>query len=330
MVAIGERRRPDPRGRPGYLGVDTVHQGDTQTRKGLYHINAVDTLTQWQIVGCCETISEAHLLPVLEAILHQFPFRIRGFHSDNGSEFLNKRVAALLNKLLVAEFTKSRAYRTTDNALVEGKNGAVVRKHIGHEPIGAQHAAELQRFLHGLFQPLFEPPSPLRVCHHRAGRQRTPAAPLSARRLPHTLRKSCFSLDQWETHLKEGISAAALEQQNAALQRHRMRPAHAGRQEKAPGRVPLAVVSSSDRHAAPPAGRAAEPGLRSPSGLPAARLGAARGTNEKLRVSNSQEPALHNPAPPTTKERSSTRFHTLFRPSLDQPHFRIILGLENA
>ena len=86
-VAIGERRRPDPRGRPGYLRVDTVHQGDTDTRKGLYHLNAVDAVTQWQVVGCCETISEAHLIPVLEAILHQFPFRIRGFHSDNGSEF---------------------------------------------------------------------------------------------------------------------------------------------------------------------------------------------------------------------------------------------------
>ena len=145
-VSIGERRKPQPRGRPGYLRVDTVHQGDTTSRKGIYHINAVDTVTQWQIVGCCETISEAHLTPVLEAILHQFPFRIRGFHCDNGSEFLNHKVEKLLNKLLLEEFTKSRANRTTDNALVEGKNGAVVRKHIGHEPIGARHAEEVQRF----------------------------------------------------------------------------------------------------------------------------------------------------------------------------------------
>ena len=96
-VSIGERRKPQPRGQPGHLRVDTVHQGDTGSRKGIYHINAVDTVTQWQVVGCCETISEAHLLPVLEAILHQFPFRIRGFHSDNGSEFLNYKVQQLLN-----------------------------------------------------------------------------------------------------------------------------------------------------------------------------------------------------------------------------------------
>ena len=120
-VSIGERRKPQPRGQPGYLRVDAVHQGDTDSRKGIYHINAVDTVTQWQIVGCCETISEAHLMPVLEAILHQFPFRIRGFPCDNGSEFLNHRVKKLLNKMLVSEFTKSRAQRTTDNALWKQK-----------------------------------------------------------------------------------------------------------------------------------------------------------------------------------------------------------------
>ena len=152
-VSIGERRKPDPRGQPGFVRVDTVHQGESPKGKGLYHINAVDTVTQWQVVGCCETISEAHLLPVLEAILHQFPFRIQGFHSDNGSEFLNYKVQKLLNKLLVPAFTKSRANRTTDNALVEGKNGAVVRKHIGHEPIGARHAGEVQRFYTADFNP---------------------------------------------------------------------------------------------------------------------------------------------------------------------------------
>jgi hypothetical protein len=131
-VSIAERRKPDPKGRPGYLRVDTVHQGNQDGKAGLFHINAVDTVTQWEVVGCVETIAESHLLPVLEAILHQFPFRILGFHCDNGSEFINHLVVELLNKLRVQEFTKSRAYRTTDNALVEGNNGAVVRKHIGH------------------------------------------------------------------------------------------------------------------------------------------------------------------------------------------------------
>ena len=78
--------------------------------KGVYHINAVDEVTQWEVVGAVEQISEAYLLPVLKAILAQFPFSIRGFHSDNGSEYINHPVAELLNKLLI-EQTKSRPRR---------------------------------------------------------------------------------------------------------------------------------------------------------------------------------------------------------------------------
>lgn len=144
-VSIAERRRPDAQGQPGYLRVDTVHQGDWDGAKGVYHINAVDTVTQWQVVGCASKISEQFLLPVLEAILHQFPFRILGFHADNGSEYINHTVARLLGKLLV-EFTKSRANRSQDNALVEGKNGAVIRKLIGYGHIASEHAEALQKF----------------------------------------------------------------------------------------------------------------------------------------------------------------------------------------
>lgn len=144
-VSIGERRRPDPQGRPGYLRVDTVHQGDQDGRKGLYHINAVDQVTQWQVVGAVPQISEAFLIPVLQAMLEQFPFRIRGFHSDNGSEFINHTVARLLNKLLI-EQTKSRPRHSNDNGLVEAKNGAVIRKLIGWGHIASQHAAAVDRF----------------------------------------------------------------------------------------------------------------------------------------------------------------------------------------
>jgi transposase InsO family protein len=136
-VAIGERRRPQPDGQPGYLRVDTVHQGDREGVKGVYHINAVDEVTQWQVMGCCAQIGENWLLPVIEQILAQFPFRIRGFHSDNGSEFINYTVAQLLNKLLI-EQTKSRPRRSNDNGLVESKKGAVIRKHMGYGYIGME------------------------------------------------------------------------------------------------------------------------------------------------------------------------------------------------
>lgn len=144
-ISIGERRKPQPQGLPGFLRIDTVHQGDQEGRKGLYHINAVDEVTQWEIVAAAPQISELWLMPVLEALLQQFPFVIRGFHSDNGSEFINHTVARLLGKLLI-EQTKSRAHHSGDNGLVESKNGAIIRKHIGYGYISAQHAEAMDQF----------------------------------------------------------------------------------------------------------------------------------------------------------------------------------------
>jgi transposase InsO family protein len=164
-VNIGERRRPEPDNRPGYLRVDTVHQGDLEGVKGVYHINAVDEVTQWEVVGATAQISEAWLLPVLEAMLEQFPFRIRGFHSDNGSEFLNHTVARLLNKLLI-EQTKSRPRHSNDNGLAESKNGAVIRKHMGYGHIAAPHAAAIETFYKRHFNPYLNFHRPCGVPEH--------------------------------------------------------------------------------------------------------------------------------------------------------------------
>ena len=133
-------------GLPGYLRVDSVHQGDLDNVKGVYHIDVVDEVTQYQFLGSVERISEHYLLPVLASLLETFPFRIRGFDSDNGSEYVNYQVAGLLEKLWVGEFTKSRPRRSNDNALVESKNGTVVRKHLGYGHIAGRHAERLDAF----------------------------------------------------------------------------------------------------------------------------------------------------------------------------------------
>lgn len=209
-VAIGERRRPDPHGWPGYLRVDTVHQGDLEGTKGVYHINAVDEITQWQVVGATPLISEAYLIPVLEAMLEQFPFRIRGFHSDNGSEFINHTVSKLLNKLLI-EQTKSRPRHSNDNGLAETKNGAVVRKHMGYSYIAAPHAAAIEEFYEEHFNPYlnFHRPCgvPERVVNAKGKEKRTYrwyATPWEIlRQLPDLAR-----------HLKEGLTIQMLEQKS--------------------------------------------------------------------------------------------------------------------
>ena len=146
QVALGERRPPRPNGQPGFIRVDTVHQGDLDRIKGLYHINCVDEVTQFQLILSSEKISERYLLPVLEELLHSFPFTLHGFHADNGSEYINQRVAALLNKLLI-ELTKSRPRHANDNALVESKNASVLRKHLGYTHIPQHFAEPLNTFL---------------------------------------------------------------------------------------------------------------------------------------------------------------------------------------
>lgn len=144
-VNIGERRKPAPGGCPGYLRVDSVHQGDLDGIKGVYLINAVDEVTQFQAVFAVEHISEAYLLPVLAAMMDAFPFVIRGFHSDNGSEYINHKVAKLLEKLRI-EQTKSRSRQSNDNALAESKNAATVRKYLGYSHIPQHCASQVNTF----------------------------------------------------------------------------------------------------------------------------------------------------------------------------------------
>ena len=98
------------------------------------------------MVGCVETISERHLLPVREAMMHTFPFHILGFHSDNASEFLNYCVAALRENCGSPNSPSPAPAASTDNALVESKNRAIVRKYIGYGNVPAEHAEAFQRF----------------------------------------------------------------------------------------------------------------------------------------------------------------------------------------
>ena len=99
-----------------------------------------------------EKIAESYLVPVLESMLAGFPFVMRGFHSDNGSEFINKTVAKLLNKLLI-RFTKCRPRHSNDNGLVESKNGSVVRKHLGYAYIPQSCAEALNQYNNDFLNP---------------------------------------------------------------------------------------------------------------------------------------------------------------------------------
>ncbi len=212
-VSIGERRKPDPRGQPGYLRLDTVHQGDGPEAKGVYHINAVDEVTQWQVAGSTPRISEAYLEPVLKAMLRQFPFRIKGFHTDNGSEFINATVARLLDKLLI-EQTKSRPRQSGDNGLVETKNGAVIRKHIGYGYIDAGHADTINSFYREYLNPYLNyhrPCAQADVKIDEKGRKR-----VSYKRYQTPL-ETLLALDKPAQYLRQGLSINALKRIASAI-----------------------------------------------------------------------------------------------------------------
>jgi transposase InsO family protein len=151
-VSIGIRAKPEPRGEPGHLRADTVHQGDYEAEKGVYHVNTVDEVCQWEIPFAVEEISMGCMKNAVGAALEMYPFIIRGFHSDPGGEYINEKVAALLKKLIIVQ-TKSRPGKCTDNALIESKNGAVIRKHMGYSHIPQPFAARINRFYREHFIP---------------------------------------------------------------------------------------------------------------------------------------------------------------------------------
>ena len=221
-IPIGERRAPAPNNQPGYLRVDSVHQGDRDGVKGVYHINTVDCVTQYEGVATCERISEAFLIPVLETLLEGFPFVIKGFHSDNGSEYINgprpprRHVAKLLNKLLIEEQTKSRSRHSNDNAQAESKNASIVRKHLGYSHIPQRFAALVNTFCQDYLNPY--------VNFHRPclfAETIIDAKGRSRKRYPYHLMMTPYeklkSLDSAEQFLKSGITFQQLDAQAHAI-----------------------------------------------------------------------------------------------------------------
>jgi transposase InsO family protein len=211
---IGVRKAPDPNGLPGYIRIDSVHQGDQDGAKGVYYINAVDCITQWEIVACCEKISEAYLLPVIEAMLAQFPFRILGFHADNGSEYINHQVAGLLGKLNV-EFTKSRPRHSNDNGLVETKNGVVIRKAFGYEHIPQRFAAKINEFCQTHLVPYLNFHRPCLFALEKTN-DKGKTVRTYPQKLVMTPLEKLIGLPNVSQHLRKGVSCRALANQAAS------------------------------------------------------------------------------------------------------------------
>ena len=209
------RRAPRPEGRAGFIRIDSVHQGDRDGAKGVYHINAVDCVTQWEVVASCERISEAYLLPVLTELLAAFPFTILGVHADNGSEYVNHRVARLLGKLN-AELTRSRPRHSNDNALVETKNGAVVRKFLGYSHIPQRFAAPVNAFCRDYLNPYLNLHRPCLFAQERVD-AKGKVLKRYPQHLVQTPLEKLASLSPACRNLRPGLTLQALQAQARAL-----------------------------------------------------------------------------------------------------------------
>ena len=169
---------------------------------------------QWQVVVCTEQITHSSMRTVVEMLVEQFPFCIRGIHADNGTEYINTRMLELMEDARI-ELTKSRPRRSTDNALVEGKNGAVVRKMFGYAHIPKSRAGLINEFNQEHFNPLSNLHRPclfatLQDDPAKPGRTRRHYAPEDAR----TPLEKLENLPAKLRHLKPGITFKRLKAQS--------------------------------------------------------------------------------------------------------------------
>ena len=148
---------------PGYLEIDLVaHCGGPLSGSFIHRLVVTDVCTGWTEAVPLLARDQALVLAGLEAIQRQLPFPIRGINSDNDGAFINETLLEWTS-LQGIEFTRSRAYRSNDQAYIEQKKGAVVRRFVGHHrysgPLAGQMLVQLYQKLRlyvNYFQPSFK------------------------------------------------------------------------------------------------------------------------------------------------------------------------------
>jgi transposase InsO family protein len=174
-------------------------------------MNAIDEVTQSEVVCSVERIRERYLIPVLTQMMAAFPFIIKGFHSDNGSEYINKHVCKLLTKLEI-ELTKSRSRHSNDNALAESKNTSIVRKQFGYAHIPQKWTPLINTFNLKYFYPYINYHRPCffpEIITDKKGKQRKTYSYKSLM----TPYEKLKSLPNAETYLKANFHFIILDEQ---------------------------------------------------------------------------------------------------------------------
>ena len=125
---------------PGYFEADTVvHCGGSLSGTVAYTLNLVDIVTGWTAQRAVLGKGETAILEAIKDIENDLPFKIRGFDSDNGQEFINWHLYKYLKmRKEPVCYTRSRPYKKNDNAHIEQKNWTIVRQYMGYQRIETQ------------------------------------------------------------------------------------------------------------------------------------------------------------------------------------------------
>src|SRR5271155_3184401 len=158
---------------PGSMEMDLVaHCGDVNRGSYVHSLVLTDIASGWTEAAPIIVRESALVVETLERIRTGLPFALRALDVDNGSEFVNE---TLIHYCLGhgIELTRSRPYRKNDQAWIEQKNGAVVRKLLGYRRFQGIAAAQAITRLYGasrLFVNFFQPSFKLAE-KHRQGAQ---------------------------------------------------------------------------------------------------------------------------------------------------------------
>lgn len=117
---------------PGAIEADTVaHCGPTLRGEFARTLTMTDMVTGWTENRSVRNNAAVWITAAVDQLTESFPFPVRTFDSDNGSEFINHQVAGWLQARDIAQ-TRSRPYHKNDQATVESKNNHVVRRYGFH------------------------------------------------------------------------------------------------------------------------------------------------------------------------------------------------------
>lgn len=160
---------------PGWLEIDLVaHCGGRMEGRFLWTLMATDIATGWSESLPILMRDGAVVITALQLIRRQLPFPLRGIDADNDPVFMNHLMEAWCDSpSQQIVLTRSRAYKSNDQAWVEQKNGMLVRRVVGYQRLVSLEAARVLGELYGalrLFTNLFQPSFKLKSSEREGGR----------------------------------------------------------------------------------------------------------------------------------------------------------------